>query len=205
MATQTAAFPGLCDESCELEGPGQPAVALATLPAQLLPSQQTNSSVIYGDRLILKLFRRLEPGLHPDLEISSYLSQVSAEQNLPVPGSFSPIAGALEYRARGQEPVLIGQLQRFTPDIQEVWNLSLDSLRSSFDRVLALDLEPSEIRFPLDLLAAAQGEISPQAQEVMGTYLSTLSLLGRAHRRTPWSPGLQAGATRLCAGALWFV
>jgi len=195
IATQTAAFPRLCDESCETNGPGQPAVKLE---AELLRRQHTNSSVIYGDRLILKMFRRIEPGLHPDLEISAYLSQVSEQQHLPQPGTFSPIAGALEYRARGQDSVLIGQLQRFTPDIGDVWTLSIDSLRDSFDQVLALDIEPSEIQLPHSLLEAVKGDIPTQAQQILGTYLTNLSLLGQRtaelHRALAAKPELPAFA-----------
>src|SRR5690606_36435778 len=54
----------------ELRGP-----ASDRLESRLLRAEQSNTSVIYGDRLILKLYRRLHPGVNPDLEIGRFLSE----------------------------------------------------------------------------------------------------------------------------------
>jgi len=41
--------------------------------ARLVSSEQSNSSVVFGDELILKVFRRLEPGINPELEVLRFL------------------------------------------------------------------------------------------------------------------------------------
>jgi maltose alpha-D-glucosyltransferase/alpha-amylase len=51
---------------------------------------ETNTSVVYGDHFILKLFRRLEPETNPDLEIGRFLTEETDFRNI------APIAGALE-------------------------------------------------------------------------------------------------------------
>ena len=56
-------------------------------------AEQSNSSVIYGDRLILKLFRKLDPGVNPELEIGRFLMA----RRFPYA---PPLAGALEYHNR---------------------------------------------------------------------------------------------------------
>ena len=64
-------------------------------------AEQSNTSIIYGDRLIMKLFRKLDPGLNPDLEIGRFLTERGFS------GS-PPAAGAIEYRPTGGETIGIG-------------------------------------------------------------------------------------------------
>ena len=59
--------------------------------SHLLTTEQSNSSILYDRTLILKLFRKLDEGINPDLELTKYLSKKTYFQNTP---SF---AGALEY------------------------------------------------------------------------------------------------------------
>src|SRR5205807_4815412 len=66
--------------------------AEGNLEPHVVQAEQSNSSIVYGDRLILKLFRRLEEGLNPDLEIGAFLTERAGFDHIP------PAAGALEYR-----------------------------------------------------------------------------------------------------------
>ncbi len=66
-------------------------------------AEQSNTSILYGDRFILKLFRRLEPGVNPDAEIGRYLTENTTFDRIP------PFAGSIESRAgregcRGYDP-----------------------------------------------------------------------------------------------------
>ena len=61
-----------------------------------LKAEQSNTSVRFGDRLILKLFRKLEAGVNPDLEIGRFLTEQTDFRHIP------RVAGALEIRGRGQ-------------------------------------------------------------------------------------------------------
>src|SRR5215212_7792696 len=63
QASPTSAF-------ARLSGPDR-----TVLEPKIVTAEQSNSSIIYGDRLIMKLFRRLEPGLNPDLEIGRFLTE----------------------------------------------------------------------------------------------------------------------------------
>ena len=86
-----------------------------------MQAEQSNSSILYGDRLILKLFRRVETGLNPDLELSSYLTQHGYTAT-------PPLAGAIEYRRSGQEPWALGMLQQFVPNRSDAWQYTLERL-----------------------------------------------------------------------------
>jgi maltose alpha-D-glucosyltransferase/alpha-amylase len=69
---------GRLDESLEKDFPDGPVV---------VKTEQTNTSVVYGDRFILKLFRRLEPETNPDLELGRFLTEERDFRNI------APLAG----------------------------------------------------------------------------------------------------------------
>ncbi|MBI5894477.1 MAG: alpha-amylase, partial [Desulfobacterales bacterium] len=88
-----------------------------------LGAEQNNTSVAFGDRMVLKLFRRLQEGTNPDLEIGRYLTRKKFE-HLP------PVLGALEYRIQGEEPVTVGLLQAYVRNQGDAWQHALDNLSS---------------------------------------------------------------------------
>ncbi len=76
----------------------------------LLPGRPDHTSVRFGDRLILKLFRTLEPGVNPGLEIGRYLTEQAGFAHAP------RVAGTLEVRERRTEPMTLGILEEFIPN-----------------------------------------------------------------------------------------
>src|SRR5262249_48206725 len=78
---------------------------LSTLPPPSLNrDEQTHTFVTYGDRLILKVFRRIEEGVHPEVEIGRYLTE---RQGFP---HVAPLVGVLERRRRKSEPTVLAVL-----------------------------------------------------------------------------------------------
>jgi len=137
-------------------------------------AEQSNTSVVFGDRLILKLFRRIDEGVNPDLEIGAFLTDKAGFPYIP------PVAGALEYRRGRGEPMTLAILQGYVPNEGDAWKYTLDSLNRYFERVLARLPEMTEL--PLlrgSLLELAEGEIPPLAHETIGTYLESARLLGQ--------------------------
>src|SRR5262249_47938197 len=63
---------------------------LSATPA-LLKGPQSNSSVVFGERMLLKVFRRLEAGAHPEVEIGRFLEERTSFHHAP------PVVGTLEY------------------------------------------------------------------------------------------------------------
>jgi maltose alpha-D-glucosyltransferase/alpha-amylase len=144
------------------------------LEPSVLRAEQSNTSIIYGTRFILKLFRRLEPGTNPDLEIGRYLTA----RNFPhVP----PVAGAIEVRSRGGEPATLAILQGFIPNAGDAWRYTLDALGHYFERAAAVPAhEAAEVMGPRrPVLDLAEDDPTPRAQELTGGYLESARLLGR--------------------------
>lgn len=96
------------------------------LAPHLLGAEQSNNSVIFGERLILKLFRRLEPGINPDLELSRYLTEVGFP-------NVAPVAGAVLYRWGRDQTATVAMLQAYVPNRGDGWSQALDELASGDD------------------------------------------------------------------------
>ncbi len=86
----------------------------AATPSRVVDAEQTNTSVIYGEALILKLFRKLTAGENPDIEIGSYLTRRGA--------SFVPalLGSAILDGDRGPTALLMAQ--RLVPDARDLWD-----------------------------------------------------------------------------------
>ncbi len=143
--------------------------------SQLLKTEQSNTSIFYGNELCLKLYRRLDEGINPDLEIGRFLTEKAPFQNIP---SF---IGAIEYRRRGSEPIVISILQAFVPNKGDTWTYTLDSLGGYFERVLAKKGEIQEIpKAPRSFLEMASQEMPILFQELIGgVYPEMAHLLGK--------------------------
>ena len=85
--TKTAAFAGLMKEDEKV------------LTPIVHGGEQSNTSAMFDDKFILKLFRRITPGVNPDLEIGRELTEHSELSIVP------KVAGAIEYRADSGKPI----------------------------------------------------------------------------------------------------
>jgi maltose alpha-D-glucosyltransferase/alpha-amylase len=135
-------------------------------------AEQSNSSVVFGDRLMLKFIRRLEVGLNPELDISRQLAAVRFPHT-PVFG------GALEYRNAKDEVLSLATLAEFVPGCKDAWSHTLDTLSRYYDRVQTL---PPESRtappMPASFLSQAIQEVPAEIVQMLGTYAESARLLG---------------------------
>jgi maltokinase len=96
--------------------------------ARLISSEQSNSSVVFDDALILKVFRRLEPGINPDLEMLRFLGR-QGFRNVPALGGWYEYSG-------GSLPATLGLLQEFVADGVDGWELALSEITDAPERFL---------------------------------------------------------------------
>jgi len=145
----------------------------AALPASLLRGEQSNTSVIFGDRLILKLYRRLAEGLNPDLEVGRFLTEHTTFVHV------APVAGALEYRAPRREPMTVAILQGFVANEGDAWRYTLDQVKHYFERALARHPRQAVPVPEPDLLALTEQDPPALVAEMLGEYVEAARLLGR--------------------------
>ncbi|MBE0556137.1 MAG: putative maltokinase, partial [Proteobacteria bacterium] len=142
--------------------------------SQLLKAEQSNSSFLYGTELLMKLYRKIEEGLNPDLEIGRYLTESQKFSNTP------DVFGSLEYRRKGQEPLILGTLVKYVPNQGDAWTMTLDSVRGYIERVLAVRNEIKELPpLPASVLSASTSEPAELLQELIGgVYLEMAAKIG---------------------------
>jgi maltose alpha-D-glucosyltransferase / alpha-amylase len=146
----------------------------ADLEPRLLRVEQSNTSILYGGKLILKLYRRTEEGVHPDAEVVSYLSEKARYTHIP------PFAGSMEFKKGGREPILLALMQEFIPNQGDAWAYSLSAVGRYYDQVLAKRSTLTEMpALPRSILDAAEIDPPPLMEELIsGLYLQMIELLG---------------------------
>ena len=105
--------------------------------SRVLAVEQSNSSIIYGERVFLKLYRRLEEGVNPDAEILRFLGG----RNFPhVP----PFCGALEFRGTGCEPQVLALATGMVANDGDAWSFTLRELTRQLESVRDGDASGAE-------------------------------------------------------------
>ncbi len=136
--------------------------------SRALKVEQSNSSIVFDDKVYLKLFRKLDEGLNPDLEVTKQLSERCGFEHVPT------YLGDLQYVASGQEPAALTMLQVFTANEQNGWSHTLAAVDRYFDRVLG---EPT---LPQPPSLGIWDEIpSEQLTVLEGVHLESVRLLGQ--------------------------
>jgi maltose alpha-D-glucosyltransferase/alpha-amylase len=135
-------------------------------------AEQSNSSVFYGDRVLLKLFRRIEAGVNPDLEIGRFLTQKGF-------AGVPPLVGGWEYLGPGDERFSLAIVSAVVAGAKDGWILTLDALGRYFDRVGAMVAGGETAPGIHDnLLELAARDPTSDVQEMVGTYLESARLIG---------------------------
>lgn len=142
-----------------------------SLAPSLIKGEQSNSSVVYANRLILKLFRRLEEGVNPDLEIGSFLIEKTEFRNVPT------VAGHLEYVSNDGKQITLGILQSYIPNHGDAWQYTLKALAAYYEQAQSAAGRLGKLPHA-SILALADCDVPPAAKQEIGSYLESASLLG---------------------------
>ena len=146
-----------------------------TLEPRPLRVEQSNTSILYGEKFFLKLFRRVDSGVSLDYEINKFLTERTDYPNVPA------LVGALEYRRPRGEPSTIAILQRYVPSTGDSWRYTLDSLGLYFENVVSRTDKERELLTvpPGSLLQLAATEMPAESVELLGAYGVSAALMGK--------------------------
>ncbi|MGD0744717.1 MAG: maltose alpha-D-glucosyltransferase [Verrucomicrobiota bacterium] len=138
----------------------------------LLKTDQSHTSVLYGDKVILKLFRQFEWGVNPELVIGRFLTEKNFPQN-------KPLTGALEYIDTQNTRTTLAVVNTFIPEAKNAWEYTLDTLGRFYERMTTSSAQGgSAPAAPADPLKFLEGDIPAAMLENIGTYLESARLLG---------------------------
>jgi maltose alpha-D-glucosyltransferase/alpha-amylase len=146
----------------------------AASPVKRVESEQSNSSIIYGNRFILKLFRHLEPGINPDYEITRYLTESSPFSQVPA------AAGVIGYtNPRTASLYTLGLLQEYVQNQGDAWTYTIAEFRRYYERCstkapLLAKMTPPAV--PLSELINL--EVPEEVFELLGVYIKDAAKLG---------------------------
>ena len=109
--------------TCRHTAIGESLLSLPIQSARVVSAEQSNTSVVYDDRLILKLIRKLEAGLNPDFEIMEFLTVHTSYRHVP------RLVGHIQYEG-AEFSATAGVLQTFIPNHGDGWDYALRHLKA---------------------------------------------------------------------------
>lgn len=163
-------------EICRSRGLRKQTEGFSTPPSsRVLAAEQSNTSILYEDQLFLKLFRKIEEGLNPDIELTRYLSEERRFAGVPSYG------GAIDYYDHDNARSSVGLLIDFVPNQGDSWGYTRDAIDRFFDAILSDgDVTLHQRDVPSSLM-----DVDPQAipdtflERADGFFLEMMETLGR--------------------------
>ncbi|WP_320776690.1 maltokinase N-terminal cap-like domain-containing protein [Streptomyces sp. CRN 30] len=163
------------------------------LVPRLMTAEQSNSSVVYGDTFILKLLRRIVPGVNPDLELPLALARAGSPR-VPAPTAWmtAELAG---------ETWVLGVLQPYVQGATDGWELALRELAKGEDftaEARALGRATAEVHTALaralPVVTLGRGQLE---QLVDGMTRRLEEAVHAVPALRPYAPGLRSAYTAL--------
>ncbi|HEY0018119.1 MAG TPA: maltose alpha-D-glucosyltransferase [Longimicrobium sp.] len=91
-------------------------------PVRMIGAEQSNTSIVFDERLVMKIFRKLEGGINPDLEVTRFLVERAGFRSVPA------LAGWLDYTPNEGEPHAVAGVFEFVPNGGDAWSVALKAL-----------------------------------------------------------------------------
>ena len=151
-----------------LRGPADAALAVRRGSAD-----QSNTSLLFDERLIMKLFRRQQKGPNPDCEIGRLLTEEAHFDGI------APFAGSIDYVPVDGEPETLAMLQGFVANQGDGWTLAAEELSRYYEHCATVTWPESGGSAAANIVELAHQEPSRLARDHVGIALDSAAMLGK--------------------------
>lgn len=123
------------ENSAELQLKAEPSVVKwfkkekPDISSKVLNAEQSNTSIIYSQRYFLKLYRKVDYVINPDLEITRFLTEKAQFENVP------QYAGSISIIDEKKDPLVLAMMQEMVPNQGDAWVYMKDVISRYFERV----------------------------------------------------------------------
>src|SRR5437867_1576211 len=131
--------------------------------------EENNSAVFFGGQLMLKLYRRLESGMNPDVEIGRYLTEEAGFDRIP------QLAGAIEYTSFDSDMETFAMLQAAVDNQGDGWNWTLEELARYYDYCATLGEKRESPVIPEEALGISLHAVTALARRTAELHLALAS------------------------------
>ena len=142
--------------------------------SKILSAEQSNTSIIYDNSLFLKVYRKLDRTMNPDVEVVQMLTDELHFPNVP------RYLGSIEQQEAGKPPMVLVMLQELVPNQGDAWSYMEDALKRFYERVLTQS-ERQALKPTVGTLSQplAFSEVPEEVQmELGGAHVERVELLG---------------------------
>jgi maltose alpha-D-glucosyltransferase / alpha-amylase len=127
-----------------------------------------------GEEFALKVFRRWDAGVNPDVEVTKYLTEVMHFDGI------APFAGTVEYANQDGQPIVVGMLQVRVPNEGDGWTWTVEELERYFENCAPLAFPAAHAsEEAADFFDLSEQPTSSFARDHVGIYLDSAAALGR--------------------------
>lgn len=143
------------------------------IESKILKADERKTTVLYNDQYLLKIYRRIETEINPDLEMLRFLSEHTSFTNSP------RYLGSIEFKEPGSKVIVFGLMEEKVESQGEAWNMAVDSVGRFFERVMT---KAKNEKFPkLITKSSVRFEEAPELiQEFIGRgFYERVSRLGQ--------------------------
>ncbi len=144
------------------------------LTSEVLKGEQSNTSILYGNKYFFKLYRRSQSGTNPDAEISKYLTEQTDFDKFPA------FVGTLDWQHKNLEKYSIGLLLEKVPNESDAWIYTLDSVARFLTAATANKESLKDAIKPKVTNTISLDEITEPVVDLLGPlFMEMVSLLGK--------------------------
>jgi maltose alpha-D-glucosyltransferase/alpha-amylase len=143
--------------------------------SRVLKVEQSNTSFLYKDSFFFKLYRKLEDGVNPDVELIRHLTESRRFEHVPA------YQGSLSYAGGDIGEASLGLMVSFVPNEGDAWSYTASVVERYFENLLSLKQETGATPpTPPDMLDITLAEVPEEFIGLTdGFFLELMHLLGR--------------------------